>query len=104
MTRLASTMGRVAPFNFVPHKCCLTDLAFGFMPLERTNETFHGYIWAPASLRFRAGGGGSENIDSHLGRGSLHDDDGTVVARVGAGESTRKGQRGGGEVEGGPDV
>ena len=65
--------------NFVSQKCCLTDLAFGFMPLERTNETFHGYIWAPAFLRFRAGGGCSENIDSHVGGESLHDDDGPVV-------------------------
>jgi len=92
------------PMNFVPHKCCLTDLAFGFIPLERTNETFHGYIWVPASLRSWAGGGDSKNIDSHVGRGSLHNDDGPVVEGAWVWGSTRKGKRGGGEVERGPSI
>ena len=83
------------PINFVSQKCCLTDLAFGFMPLERTDETLLHHFWVSACLRFGASGGDSQNIDSHLGRGSLHDDDGTVVARAGVRESTRKGQRGG---------
>ena len=65
--------------NFVPHKCCLTDLAFGFMPLERTDESFLRYLWVPASLWPGAGGRSSYDLASHLGRGSVYDDDGPVV-------------------------
>ena len=86
------------------HKCCLTNLAFGFMPLERADETFLRDFWVLASLRCGAGGGGSQNIDSYLGRGSMYDDDGTMVEGAGVGGPTRKGQRGGGEVEGGSGV
>jgi hypothetical protein len=55
------------------------------MPLERIDESSLRYFWAPASLRSWAGGGDSQNIDSHVGRGSLHNDDGSVVegSRVG---------------------
>jgi hypothetical protein len=88
----------------VSHKCCLTDLAFGFMPLERTDETFHGYILVPASLRSWAGGGGSENIDSYMGGGSVYDDDRPVVEGAWARGSTRKGKMGDGEVERGPSI
>jgi len=67
------------PMNFMPHKCCLTDLAFAFIPLERTDEALLRHFWVSACLRFGAGGGDSQNIDSHVGRGSLHNDDGSVV-------------------------
>ena len=60
-------------------KCCLTDLAFEFMPLERTDDSFLCYLLVPASLRSGTGGGCSENIDSHVGGESMHDDDGPVA-------------------------
>jgi hypothetical protein len=60
-------------------KCCLADLAFGFMPLERTDESFLRYLWVPASLWSGAGGRSSQDLASHLGRGSVYDDDGPVV-------------------------
>jgi hypothetical protein len=92
------------PINFVSQKCCLTDLAFGFMPLERTDETLLRHFWVPASLLSWAGGGDSKNIDSYVGRGSVYDDDGPVVEGAWAWGSTRKGKRGGGEVERGPSI
>ena len=90
--------------NFVPHKCCATDLAFGFMPLERMDESFLRHLWVPASLWPGASGGYSKNIDSHVGRESLHNDDGPMVEGAWVWGSTRKGKRGGGEVERGPSI
>jgi hypothetical protein len=86
--------------NCVSQKCCVTDLAFEFMPLERTDESFLRHFWVPASLRFGTGGGCSENIDSHVGGESLHDDDGPVVEGARARGSARKGKRRAGSVEG----
>jgi hypothetical protein len=83
------------PMNLVSHKCCLTDLAFGFMPLERSDESFLSHFWVFASLRSRTGGGGSQDSAPLLGGGSLHDDDRPVVEGAGARGSIRKGQRGG---------
>lgn len=80
-------------------KCCLTDLAFGFMPLERTDESFLPHFWAPASLWSRTGGRSSQDLASHMGGGSVYDDDGSVVAWAGVGGSARKGQRRGGALE-----
>ena len=85
--------------NLVSHKCCLTDLAFGFMPLERTDESFLRHFWVPASLRSRTGGGGSQDSAPLLGGGSLHDDDRPVVKGTWARGSARKGQGGGSKVE-----
>jgi len=90
--------------NFVPNKYCLTDLAFGFMPLERMDESFLRHFWIPASLLYWPSGGGSQNIDSHVGRGSVYHDDGPVAARARARGSTRKRKRGGGAVERGPGI
>jgi hypothetical protein len=90
--------------NLVSHKCCLTDLAFGFMPLERTNDSFLRHFWVFASLRSRTGGGGSQDSAPLLGGGSLHDDDRPVVEGAWGRGSTRKGKRGGGEVERGPSI
>ena len=90
--------------NLVSHNCCLTDLAFGFMPLERTDDSFLRYLLVPASLRVGTGGGGSQNIDSHVGRGSVHDDDGSVVEGAWFWGSTPKGKKGGSEVERGPSI
>ena len=85
--------------NFVSQKCCLTDLAFGFMPLERTDEWFLRHFWVFASLRSGTGGGGSQDSAPLLGGGSLHDDDRPVVEGARARGSTRKGQRRGGALE-----
>ncbi len=74
------------------------------MPLEIADESFLSHFRVPPSLQSGTGGGGAKNIDSHLGRGSLHDDDGTVVARTGVRESTRKRKRGGGDLERVPAV
>jgi hypothetical protein len=74
--------------NLVSQKCCLTDLAFGFMPLERTDESFLRHFWVPASLRAGAGGRSSQNIASDVGGGSVHNDDGPVVERTWARGST----------------
>jgi len=46
------------PMNLVSQKCCLTDLAFGCMPLERTSVSFIRHFWVPAFLRSGAGGRG----------------------------------------------
>ena len=85
--------------NLVSHKCCLTDLAFGCMPLERTSESFLRHFWVPASLRPGTGGRSSQNLASHVGRRSLHDDDGPVVEGARTRRSTGKGQRRGGALE-----
>ena len=85
--------------NFVSQKCCATDLAFGFMPLERADESFLRHFWAPASLWSGTGGRSSQDLASHLGGGSVYDDDGPVVERARARGSTRKGQRRGGALE-----
>ena len=85
--------------NLVSHKCCLTDLAFGCMPLERTSESFLRYLGFPASLWPGTGGRSSQNLASHLGGGSVCDDDGSVVAGARARGSTGKGQRRGGALE-----
>ena len=79
--------------------CCVTDLAFGFMPLERMDESFLRHFWVFASLRSGTGGGGSQDSAPLLGGGSLHDDDGPVVKGARARGSARKGQRGGSKVE-----
>ena len=85
--------------NLLPHKCCLTDLAFGFMPLERTDESFLRHFWVFASLRSRTGGGGSQDSAPLLGGGSVYDDDRPVVEGARARGSTGKGQRRGGALE-----
>jgi hypothetical protein len=87
------------PIDFVSQKCCLADLAFGFMPLERTDESFLRYLWVPASLWPGAGGRGPQDLASHMGGGSVYDDDGPVVEGAWARGSTRKGQRRGGALE-----
>ena len=87
------------PMNLVSQKCCLTDLAFGSMPLERTSESFLRYLGFPASLWPGTGGRSSQNLASHLGGGSVYDDDGPVVEGARARGSTGKGQRRGGALE-----
>jgi len=88
----------------VSRKCCLTNLAFELIPLERADESFLRHFRVPLSLRCGAGRGVAKNIDSHLGRRSMYDDDGTMVEGAGFGGSNRKGKRGGGEMERGPCV
>ena len=85
--------------NLLPHKCCLTDLAFGFMPLERAGESFLCHFWVLASIPASSSCGGSQDSAPLLGGGSLHDDDRPVVEGTRTRGSTGKGQRRGGALE-----
>ena len=76
------------PMNLVSHKCCLTDLAFGYMHLERSNESLLCHSWVLPSLSACSSNGGSQNIDSHMGGRSMYDDDGSVVEGAWARGST----------------
>jgi hypothetical protein len=85
--------------NLVSHKCCLTDLAFGFMPLERSDESFLSHFWVLASIPASSSCGDSQDSAPLLGGRSLRDDDRPVVEGTWARGSARKGQRGGSKVE-----
>jgi hypothetical protein len=76
------------PMYFVSKKCCLIGLAFGFMALERADESMLCPFWIFHFLWLATSGGGSQHLASHLGRKSLHDYDSAVVARAGVREST----------------
>jgi hypothetical protein len=52
-------------------------------------------------LRSGAGGRAPQDLASHMGGGSLYDDDRPVVERARTRGSTRKGQRRGGALENG---
>jgi hypothetical protein len=83
------------PMNLVSHKCCLTDLAFGFMPLERADESFLRHFWVLPSIPASSSCGGSQDSAPLLGGRSVHDDDRPVVKGTWARGSIRKRQRGG---------
>jgi len=71
--------GLTQPVNFVSQKCCARKLAFLFLALERVDETFLHHSRVFASLSPASSWGGSQDFASHVGGGSVYDDDGPVV-------------------------
>ena len=69
--------------NFVSQKCCARKLAFLFLALERMDETFLRYFRVLFSLSPASSRGGSHDFASHVGGGSVYDDDGPVVEGAG---------------------